>query len=62
MFDIKLPRLQDYDLILRLISKVNISFTNEVLVDIFTQKDSIGASLLKLENAIPIILIIFYNI
>ena len=56
LFDIKLPRLQDYDLILRILSKVKISFTNEVLADLFTQKDSIGSSLLKLENAIPIIL------
>ena len=59
LFDIKMPRLQDYDLILRIIPKVKISFTKEVLVDLYIQKDSIGSSLLKLENAIPIILIIF---
>ena len=56
LFDIKLPRLQDYDLILRIIRKVKISYTNKILVDLFLQKDSIGSSLLKLENAITIIL------
>ena len=62
LFDIKMPRLQDYDLILRIIPKVKMSFTNEVLVDLFIQNDSIGSSLLKLENAIPIILIILKNL
>jgi glycosyltransferase involved in cell wall biosynthesis len=62
LFDIKMPRLQDYDLILRIIPKVKISFTNEVLVDLFIQNDSIGSSLLKLENAIPIILKKNYNL
>ena len=52
-----MPRLQDYDLILRIIPKVKLSYTNEILVDLFVQKDSIGSSLLKLENAISIILI-----
>ena len=62
LFDIQIPRLQDYDLILRIIPKVKISFTNEALVDLFIQNDSIGSSLLKLENAIPIILKKNYNI
>ena len=55
-FDINLPRLQDYDLLLRIIPKVKVSFTNEVLVDINIQKDSISNSLIKLQKAIKIIL------
>ena len=57
-FDINLPRLQDYDFLLRIIPKVKVSFTNEVLVDINIQKDSISNSLIKLQKAIKIILII----
>ena len=59
---IKLPRLQDYDLVLRIIRKVNISYTNKVLVELFLRKDSIGSSLFKLENAIMIILKKNYNL
>ena len=55
-FDINLPRLQDYDLLLRIIPKVKVSFTNEVLVDINIQKDSISNSLIKLQKAIKVIL------
>ena len=62
LFDEKIPRLQDYDLLLRIIPKVKISYTNKVLVDLFLQKDSIGSSLLKLENAIIIILKKNYNL
>lgn len=62
LFDEKLPRLQDYDLALRIIPKVKVSFTNEKLVKLFLQKDSIGNSLSKLINAITILLQKNYNI
>ena len=55
-FDTQMPRLQDYELILRMIPKVKISYTNEVLVDINIQKDSIQNSKEKLKKAIQILL------
>ena len=55
-FDNNIPRMQDYDLILRMIPKVKISFTNEVLVDLYIQKDSIQKSKTKLKKAIYILL------
>jgi glycosyltransferase involved in cell wall biosynthesis len=61
-FDINLPRLQDYDFLLRIIPKVKVSFTNEILVDINIQKDSISNSLIKLQKAIKIILNKDYNL
>ena len=56
LFDINLPRLQDYDFILRIIPNAKVSFTKEVLVDIYIQKDSISYSLPKLERAVKILL------
>lgn len=47
-FDNNLPRLQDYDLVLRLIPEVSISFVNEFLVNLFRQEDSISNSNSKL--------------
>ena len=35
LFDINLPRLQDYDLVLRIIPKVKVSYTNEILLILF---------------------------
>jgi glycosyltransferase involved in cell wall biosynthesis len=55
-FDSNLPRLQDYDLILRMIPKVKISYTREVLVNLNIQKDSIQNSKEKLKKAIYILL------
>ena len=54
LFDINLPRLQDYDFILRIIPNAKVSFTKEVLVDIYIQKDSISHSLPKLERAVKL--------
>lgn len=51
-FDTEMPRLQDYDLILRMIPKVKISYTKDVLVDLHIQKDSIQKSKPKLKKAI----------
>ena len=57
LFDIRMLRLQDYDLFLRIIPKVKVSYTNENLIDLFIQKDSIGSSLIKLEKSIKLLLI-----
>ena len=58
-FDIKMPRLQDYELILRMIPnpKIKISYTRKVLVELHIQKDSIQNSNEKLKKAIFILLI-----
>ena len=55
-FDTTMPRLQDYELILRMIPKVKISYTKEVLVDLNLHKDSITNSKAKMIKAIDILL------
>ena len=55
-FDINMPRLQDYELILRMFPKVKISYTKKVLVELHIQKDSIQNSNEKLKKAIYILL------
>lgn len=55
-FDTNLPRLQDYDIVLRMIPKVKISYTREVLMDLIIHKDSITYSKIKLKKAIEILL------
>lgn len=60
-FDSEMPRLQDYDLILRMIPKVKISYTKEALVDLNIQKDSIQKSKGKLKKAINLLLIYYLN-
>ena len=56
LFDIEMPRLQDYDVILGMIPKVKISYTNEVLVDLHIQNNSVTLSPSKLKKAIYILL------
>ena len=56
LFDIEMPRLQDYDVILGMIPKVKISYTNEVLVDLHIQNNSVTHSPSKLKKAIYILL------
>ena len=56
LFDIDMPRLQDYDVILGMIPKVKISYTKEVLVDLHIQNNSITRSPLKLKKAINMLL------
>ena len=41
LFDNELLRLQDYDLVLRMFPSLKISFTNETLINLYIQKDSI---------------------
>ena len=54
-FDESLPRFQDWDFILRIIPSLKTSFTNELLVEIRHQKDSISLNQDKLMNALRII-------
>ena len=61
LFDQNMPRLQDYDVILRMIPKVKISYTKEVLVDLHIQNDSLTLSPVKLKNAIYLLLKKEYN-
>ena len=56
LFDIEMPRLQDYDVILGMIPKVKISYTNEILVDLHIQNNSVTLSPSKLKKAIYILL------
>ena len=57
LFDIDMPRLQDYDVILGMIPKVKISYTKEVLVDLHIQNNSITRSPRKLKKAINMLLL-----
>lgn len=56
LFDPIMPRLQDYEVILRMIPKVKISYTNKVLIDLHLQNDSITRVPYKLKKAIHILL------
>ena len=51
LFDEKLPRLQDYDFVLRVASNYKISYTNDVLIDHFINSDSISNNDTKLRKA-----------
>lgn len=53
-FDVSLPRFQDYDLVLRIALKYSISFSEEVLVDLYRQDDSISFNDEKLKKACSI--------
>jgi len=55
LFDLNLPRLIDYDLVLRLVNKIKFSYTPEILVELFRQYDSIGHSSSKLKQALKIL-------
>ena len=56
-----MPRLQDYDIILRMIPKVKISYTKDVLMDLIIHEDSITHSKIKLMKAVDILLKKNYN-
>ena len=62
LFDIKFPRLQDYDLVLRMIPNMRVSYTNETLVELYRQKDSIGSSSQKFNESLNLMLKKNYNI
>ncbi len=61
-FNPKMPRLQDYDLILRIIKKCKLSYTPKVLVHLYRQDDSISKSNEKLLNACLLILNTDYDL
>ena len=52
LFDNELLRLQDYDLVLRMFPSLKISFTNETLINLYIQKDSITNNRVKLKSAL----------
>lgn len=52
LFDEKTPPIEDYDLVLSLCSKYKISYTDEVLVSLYRQKNSISNSLAQRKEAI----------
>ena len=62
LFDVNMPRLQDYDLILRMLPKCKVSYTNEVLVYLYLQNNSITLSKMKLEDAVLRLLNKNYNL
>lgn len=62
LFDINFPRLQDYDLVLRLIPNCKVSFSKEVLVDLYRKEDSIGSNIKKLNNSFYLLSLKKYNI
>lgn len=56
LFDVDMPRFQDFDFIMRLIHDVKISYTKEALVTLFKQNDSISSSYERLKKASLLIL------
>lgn len=54
-FDNDLPRLQDFDLFLRMIPNIKCSISEDVLVHLYRQDNSISSSNTNLYNAIKII-------
>lgn len=60
-FDINMPRLQDFDVILRMIPKVKISYTQNPLVELHIQNDSVTHSAEKLKKAVYILLTKKFN-
>ena len=62
LFDISMPRFQDYDLILRIVPISNLSYTNEVLVDLFRKEDSISNNSNFLNKSLSLLLLKKYNI
>ena len=51
LFDINLPALEDYDLMIRMASKINISFTNQILYEAYNQNSSITTNAKKQKKA-----------
>lgn len=56
LFDEKMPRLQDFELMIRMSQKYKIYFINKVLVDMYYQENSISVSSKKLIEAEKLIL------
>ena len=62
LFDTNFPRLQDYDLVLRIIPNCKVSYSKEVLVDLYRNKDSLGNDLTKLNHSFYLLSLKQYNI
>lgn len=56
LFDEDMPRLQDYELLIRMLPSIKVSFTNETLVNSYLQKNSISNSNLNIINSANILL------
>ncbi len=54
-FHLELPRLQEYEWMIRAVQKCRIKYLDEVLVYAYIKKDSISSDLSKLLKAVPII-------
>lgn len=54
-FDLELPRLQEYEWMIRAVQRFQIGYLDEVLVYAVIRKDSISSDLTKLLKAVPII-------
>ena len=55
-------RFQDYDLVLRIIPHCKVSYTKEVLVDLYRYEDSIGKNYSKLNQSFNLLSLKKYNI
>ena len=56
LFDENMPRLQDYELLIRMLPEVKVSYTNETLAYSYIQRDSIYNSRYKIIRACHILL------
>jgi len=56
LFDEEIPRLQDYELLIRMLPSIKVSFTNEILVNSFLQNDSITKNRSKIINTAKLLL------
>ena len=62
LFDINFPRLQDYDLVLRILPKYKVSYSKKILVDLYRKEDSIGNDKSKLNQSFYLLSLKKYNI
>lgn len=56
LFDPEFPRLQDYDLVLRMLPNIKVSYTREILIELYRQNDSISNSRKKYKKAKELLL------
>ncbi len=56
LFDPEFPRFQDFDLILRMLPELKVSYTREVLAELYRQNDSISNSKEKYKKAVNLLL------
>jgi len=62
LFDPKFPKYQDYDLVLRMVPNIKVSYTKHILVDLYRQQDSISWSQANYNKAMDLLLKKKYNI